>query len=367
MAFVSVGVLEIRGRVLKQVKTLQKTGVRCSLVHGDTSGNKNRRVDFPCEVDFVDVGDRFGPVALFLKQIWFCWVASDLIAAKNPSHLVCIGLESLLAGFFAKLRRRSLVLVFDSNELHVDSYSNPLKKFVWGQLERRLVGSCDTIIHAEENRRNHFCDRYKVDRNRNVVIQNFPNFVGCVAPTLGKCRGQVRVLYVGVLGDDRYSLELCRIFAEIGEGYSLDLVGPAKPEVAREIDQVIALESISNVRRLEQIPYADLSRLIQAYDIGIAFYKNNNLNNYYCAPNKVFDYLMNGLPVVTNNYPGLMKIIEGERVGACVNEVNTVAIVEALDKIVSEMRWLNISDRVRNKYSWESQAEKYLGIFLRVP
>ena len=84
------------------------------------------------------------------------------------------------------------------------------------------------------------------------------------------------------------------------------------------------------------------------------------LNNYYCAPNKVYDYLMNGMPVISNNYPGLVSVLEKNSVGACVEEVTLPAVKKAITQIVEEKRWQNITDELRRRYSWEEQEKSYL-------
>ena len=173
----------------------------------------------------------------------------------------------------------------------------------------------------------------------------------------------MRVLYVGVLGFDRYTRELIDIFSRLAPDYSLDLVGSSTPEFRAELEREIDARALSNIRIKDPIPYGEMSSLIRNYDVGIALYKNNCLGNYYCAPNKVYDYLMNGVPVVANDYPGLHKVLEEGKLGACIKEVDVECFRAALELIVSERRWENITDEVRRKYSWEAQAPGFLALF----
>jgi glycosyltransferase involved in cell wall biosynthesis len=99
------------------------------------------------------------------------------------------------------------------------------------------------------------------------------------------------------------------------------------------------------------------------YDIGFAFYQNNNLNQYYCAPNKVYDYIVTGLPVITNSYPGLLDVVEKNGIGICLETVNSKTIATAIKKIITLDLIDSISRDIKERYTWENQEDIYLAIF----
>jgi glycosyltransferase involved in cell wall biosynthesis len=168
---------------------------------------------------------------------------------------------------------------------------------------------------------------------------------------------------VGVMGEDRFTREMIDIFRQLAPEYTLDLVGPCPAEFRSELEAKLVAQSAPNIRILPAIRHNEMANLIQSYHVGIALYRNDNLCNYYCAPNKVYDYLMNGVAVVANNYPGLLKVLEEGKVGACVNEIDLDNFRAALGTIVTENRWDNISETVRHQYSWEAQNKGYLELF----
>lgn len=57
------------------------------------------------------------------------------------------------------------------------------------------------------------------------------------------------------------------------------------------------------------------------------------LNSLYCAPNKLYEYSMFGVPMIGNNIPGLSIPFEKYNCGCTVNEVKQEQIVEAINKI----------------------------------
>lgn len=63
---------------------------------------------------------------------------------------------------------------------------------------------------------------------------------------------------------------------------------------------------------------------------GILLYKDNSLNNIYCAPNKIYEYAVCGLPMLLPNYPGMEFINEKYNLGITCNPQSIKSIKEAI-------------------------------------
>jgi glycosyltransferase involved in cell wall biosynthesis len=290
-------------------------------------------------------------------------VAGRRIAASEVSHVVSFSLESLLAGALAKRRNPKIKLIFDSNELHIEAYVHPVKKKLWAPIQKFCIQYCDVIMHAEENRLEYFKKHHDPSNRNQFLLENLPYYIPSERLKKRIFDPPLRVLYVGVLGFDRYTRELIQIFRDLAPDYSLDLVGPCEASVKEELEGDLRMNPAPNIRILPGIPHAEMAKLIEDYHVGIALYKNTNLCNYYCAPNKVYDYLMNGIPVIANNYPGLVSVLEKAKLGACVENVDFENFKAALEVIRDERRWKNITDAVRRRYSWEAQKPGFLELF----
>jgi glycosyltransferase involved in cell wall biosynthesis len=82
----------------------------------------------------------------------------------------------------------------------------------------------------------------------------------------------------------------------------------------------------------DAVPHAEILRYMASCDIGTAFYSNINVNNYYCASNKLFEYIALEKPVITNNYPGLLETVESYRQGVCVEEITPKSLAKAFTR-----------------------------------
>ncbi|MFK7911765.1 MAG: glycosyltransferase [Akkermansiaceae bacterium] len=357
------GTLQHRGRLLKQIAALQAEGVECDLIYGDRGELPLDKNDFNFPIKVIPTPAEGHPLLLFIRQIRFCFKASKLIAKSDTTHALCFSLTTALAGVLAKRKRQGLKAIFDSNELHIEAHINPIKKALWSFVQKYCVPRCDVIMHAEGNRLEYFKEHHDPGTGTHFLLENFPYSIPRNSLRPKPDKPPVRVLYVGVMGPDRFTRELVDIFRSLAPKYSLDFVGPMSVEFKKELEDKLESDPAPNIRILPAIPHGEMSNLIQDYHIGIALYRNDNLCNYYCAPNKVYDYIMNGVPVLANDYPGLLHVLEGDKIGACVSKVDYEDFSAALDKIVDENRWDNLSEEIRQKYSWEAQNPGYLDLY----
>lgn len=362
VTFAYVGPLQSRGRLLKQIATLQSVGVACEVVLGNTLRDELVSSNFPFPVTALPVDQNSGRLASFRNQLRFCRAAAKIIAAGSADTVVCVALEALMAGVWAKHIRPSLRLVFDNNELHMECYGRGLKALIWKPIHNYGVASSDVILHAERNRMEHFKKHYPGRDKPQVVIENFP-FMGGDPPARSAPSEEVRVVYLGGFGDDRFTEEIIVSFAKLPPTMKLDIIGFGRPEYLTRLRKVTHDLGVTHVRLLPPVPYSEIPAVLANYHIGVALYRNTDLNNYYCAPNKVYDYLMNGMPVITNRYPGLVSVIDPNRVGVCMEAVNEASLGQAIDLIVGGRMWENITQELRQRYSWESQVKQYLEVF----
>lgn len=362
VTFVFVGTLDYRGRLLKEIKTLQKAGFGCRLVLGNIGEREVDASRYDFEIKEYRVPCFRGKIRYFCEQLRLAWQAGREIAGSEADSVFCLALDGVLAGVVAKRLRPSLRLIFDSNELHLESFNSRLKRAVWRPLQALAIRCSDAILHAEPNRMEYFQRIHGGTDKIQAVIENFPYYQ--VRPEPARAvGGRQKVIYLGALGDDRYTHELIAAGRATEDLLDLDLVGFGTPEVMADLDKRYGQQPAPNVRILPPVAYEAIPNLLRNYDVGIALYKNTNLNNYYCAPNKVYDYLMSGMTVIANDYPGLRKVIEHGRLGACVEDISPASFRLAVERIVLEKRWNNITDEIRRKYSWEQQEKILLELF----
>jgi glycosyltransferase involved in cell wall biosynthesis len=359
VGFAYIGALQYRGRLLKQISTLQAHGAHCRLFYGRT-GCSAIEQDYRFPIHDVPIYQHMAKWISFVSQLAFCKRVAHRMAATRLDAVVCVGLETLLAGAFARRSGRVGLLVFDNKELSVESFPGHLKRFIWAQLQRWALPACDIVLHAEAHRMQYFQEHYAAPRARHVLIENFP-FMQQAAPVRRPGNG-VRLVCLGGFSRDRLTLETVKAASGLADSVHLDFVGYGPDAYCREMEEA-ATNASGRVRILPPVPHAEIPSLLEGYDIGLAFYRNSNLNNYFCASNKVYDYIGSGLPVITNDHPGLRPVLEDNGIGRLISTVDGPSLQSAIDGILQNGYARNITEAIRREYSWEAQVPRYLEVF----
>ena len=101
-------------------------------------------------------------------------------------------------------------------------------------------------------------------------------------------------------------------------------------KMKQHLQERVEAENISNCLFYEPIPKIELARIVASATIGLMVLKNVPAFYYGTSPNKFFDYIASGLPII-NNYPGwLAGMIEENKCGVVVEPDNPKAFADAL-------------------------------------
>jgi len=98
-------------------------------------------------------------------------------------------------------------------------------------------------------------------------------------------------------------------------------------------------EGLTNCHFFDYMPKMQLIHLVNCADVGLMILANVPAFYYGTSPNKFFDYLSAGLPVL-NNYPGwLADLIEEHHCGIAIPPGNAEAFADALCKLADQPEW----------------------------
>ena len=102
-------------------------------------------------------------------------------------------------------------------------------------------------------------------------------------------------------------------------------------------------------------------------DFGLSLDKPSNLNYVYSLPNKVFDYIHVGVPIVASNLPEVRKIIEKYKVGMCVSEIKPIKIAKTIKELIQNKpqlkQWETNSIFASLQLNWQKESEKLKVLF----
>jgi len=336
---------------------------------GLTAGTSGERGQLPLLSRLVLSLVRFPALKLF-KDVaasleFYRYVARDLERHRVDvihSH----DLNTLPAGVSLS-RRFKTKLVYDSHELFNEmAGKNWLERRVGYAVERALINRIDHLIVVNAFVHKLFTKRY--GPRPTTVVQNVPDapdFSQTPPPDVldlrrhfGLGADDVLLLYQGGLNPERGLEECVQAVAMLPESLKLVLIGEGR--LREHLEQLVKELNLSTrVFFLGQVPSERLLWYTRQADVGLVVYKNTSLNNYYSTPNKIFEYLLAGIPTVASDHPGKRIVVE-EGTGVCVEETPEAIRDGILDVLARLEEYKQACQKKRERFSWPQEQKKLI-------
>ena len=107
-----------------------------------------------------------------------------------------------------------------------------------------------------------------------------------------------------------------------------------------------------------RVPYAQLLQYTAAADLGLSLDKDTNINYRFSLPNKLFDYLHCGIPVVTSPLVEVARIVEGYSVGETVEPTDIEALRNTMVQVVTQRElYAKGIEQVQRELNWVRESE----------
>jgi glycosyltransferase involved in cell wall biosynthesis len=303
----------------------------------------------------------------------------DLVQAiveAAPAVVHAHDLDALPSGVKGAAQTRAK-LVYDSGELFADmlvanrASVSPAVLRYWNSLERRLAPRADAVITVSDGIARELNRRLGVDP---VVVRNCPPLeplpsASPLREALGVGPDSFVVLYQGLVNIGRGLSQTVRAIALVpGSVLAIQGYGPLVERVLAEAEDVGVAD---RVRYLGRAPIEELNAYAAGADVGDVVLENLSLNNYLAAPNKLFQYMMAGIPVLASDFPEMKEIVEGERVGLTCDPASAEAIAAAIRSLRDDPEGRKAMGRrarglAESRYNWDAEKDKLLEVYERL-
>jgi len=352
------------GRVFhKEAKSLAKAGYEVVLI---ARHDKAEVVDGVRIVPLPEPKNRLQRMTKVLWRLFRLAVRekADVYHFHDP--------ELMTVGLLLKLYRKKVI--WDVHEHYPNSI---MDKFYISTSWRRCVSKAFDLFERAVVR---FFDyviyttpfvgaRYEKLNVRSGPIENYPIIE--LSETFAK-DPQEKIIYLGGMSKIRGLIEVVEAFSLVVRKYpswELYLVGSCRPVSFEDELRTLAKERgiEANVKFISWVPYEEKERLSAQAAMGIITYLPY-ANNTSCLPNKLFDYMLVGLPVIASDFPLYREVVEPHRCGRIVAPEEPGQIAEAMIHLIEnpqEAQQMGENGRcaVREKYNWEKESAKLLRIY----
>lgn len=244
-----------------------------------------------------------GMKAVYYRLLWFIFILKTLFRNRpkiiHACDLDCAYPAAIYKTFFPKTK-----LIFDVFDWYSDTLCNQpwLIRQTFKLLERFSIRRSDHVIICEEER----LVQIPMDiKSKYSVLPNIPKINSTIEPDKKKVfdNNLLTLSYVGGLYDERFLDELIRLAQN--KHYNLLIAGYGD----RRLEQLLTNIQQDNIRFYGKVNYIDGLKIMANTDIIFAMYCKTNRNHIYAAPNKLYEAMFLGKPILTTK-----KTLVGEKV-----------------------------------------------------
>ncbi len=261
---------------------------------------------------------------------------TDLIFAEDVYTLP-------FAVIFSKIKKSKVF--YDSREVygHLAGLKRREKlQAFWGWVEKNCINSVNLVITTGEMDSKHIEEEYGLPGT--MVIRNLP-FNAEIKETfnfrkqLNFERGKKILLYQGVILHGRGLEIIFDIMPELKDCVLIILGDGEHKEYYEDLAKKKKLED--KVFFLGKFKQEELLKYTAGADVGLAIIENLSLSYYFALPNKMFEYIYCGVPVLASNLPQMKSIIEKYNVGICVDAENKNDTILQLNNLLYNNELMN--------------------------
>jgi glycosyltransferase involved in cell wall biosynthesis len=286
------------------------------------------------------------------------------IVRTRPDVVWCheLGMSGLVP-VLALFRSCGLIrrVVWDQHELPSDGL---LKNSGYRRVFRWLVGLCDSVVMANHERRALVIDWLgEKPRVPIAVLENYPDarFGDLVATDLPRkvtewLEGSPYLLAQGGANPDRHLDRLVSATLRMPQ-FKLLVVGPYLPQVLPDLERRHGSALGRQVLFTGPVPQLDLTRFIDHAYASVVLYQSDSANTRLCAPNRLYQALVRGVPVVVGVNPPMADLVNARRCGVVLRTDGASAddVCEGLRRLESGYEAFKASAARTHGLLWESQ------------
>lgn len=354
-------------RVIKQAELLRENGFDVTVIGREIRGIRDlptsRTGQIRLKVPFAK-----GPLmyAAFNLRLFFSLLGrkADLYIAND--------LDTLLPSFLvSKLFRRPLI--YDSHEYFTGQHGLAERRFsfyVWKRLEGFLLPRIRWMITVSKSIADLYEREYGV---KPVVVRNASPSAANISPRTrneaGAKEGDMLAVFQGSgINPGRGAEELIEAMA-LTRGVKLLVIGSG--DVYDEVMRLATEKGVSEkVKFMPRMPWEEMMSYTLSCDAGLSLDKDTCINQRYSLPNKVFDYISAGIPVIASPLPEVSALVSEFGCGILLTDVTPSEIAAKLMLLKNDASLLaslkNNAVAAAPELTWEKEKIAEQDLFRRV-
>ena len=355
-------------RILKQVTTASKISNIDLIFIAALHSKKNKTKEKISNKIFLNrfrLKTRFFKKNLFLQLIKYIEYSIRIIIFYRKKNIKIINIHSLSLlplGFLLKFLYDAK-LIYDTHELETETNGlKGLRKISSKLVESLFINKVDHIFVVSENIADWYHENYKILRP--TVLFNSPHIKhlkknNYLRKKFFLKKKQKIVLYQGSLQPGRGIEKIIHAFKKrTNNNVVIIFMGYGSLE-----KKILSVTKVyKNIFFHKAVSPSVLLKYTSSADIGIALIENTCLSYNFCMPNKLFEYVMAGLPVMVSNVKEMSDFVNKNKIGVVLKNDSAFLINDTMDKLLSSnlTTFKKNCKKIAFSYSWKNQEKKMM-------
>lgn len=287
-----------------------------------------------------------------------------LLLFRKTDLLLANDLDTLLPNFLIS-KLKNIPLVYDNHEYYTgvpELQNRALTRKIWKSIEGFIFPKLKHVYTVNGSIAGLYSAEYGVPVG---VIRNVPFYDEEIGQLPADFPAGNIILYQGAgINMERGVEEAVEAMRYVGDATLLIIGGGDAMEEIRKLAE--SLELGDKVIFRDKMPFRMLKGYTRLAKIGLSLDKDTNINYRFSLPNKLFDYIHAGVPVLASSLPEVKKIVEEHNVGLLIESHDPRHIAERIVYMLSDPQalaaWKQNALKAAHELCWQKEEKSLLNI-----
>jgi len=233
--------------------------------------------------------------------------------------------------------------------------------------DEKIIQKASRVFSIGESLADWTANRYKIEKPiviRNCSLYSETEAKDSVKKFLGLNDEDKLGIVVGSIYEGQGLEQLLKSLEYLNKNYHVAVIGPvSKTRYESHIMNIVKNRKFQN--RFHVIPprkQTEIIDFISDADLGLILLQPDKLNHRLALPNKLFEYIMARLPIVSGNIKDVKTIIDKYKNGLCCDERNPEDIAKAMKNLCNDAAYKSRVNKTAKILCWEEEVIKYLQV-----
>jgi len=278
-----------------------------------------------------------------------------LLIFSRSDILLSNDTDTLPANYLAaKIRRKKII--FDAHELFPELpelVNRPMIRHIWEKLENVMFPHLTHSYTVCKSIADYYNIKYNIDMK---VVRNAPykNFKRKQVHKINYPNQKI-IIYQGALNTGR-GLEWVLDAMPSVENGILVIIGDGDiRDQLREQTRILKIED--KVIFWGKIAADKLHEYTTSASIGLCLLEDKGLSYYYALPNRIFDYIQAGVPVLATRFPEISTIVETYKTGVLIDHYQPLYLAEVINTMLEFPFNTDHFEIIAKELCWENEEK----------